>query len=68
MAELSASVTIVMVIIYGIALDNGKMSQKKRAWMAFLLWVIPQTAGFVWLAVNDNNYFKNGHNALDYGT
>ena len=57
-----------MVIIYGVVLDNGKMSQKKRAWMAFLCWVIPQTAAFIWLAVNDNNFFNNGHPALDYGT
>jgi hypothetical protein len=62
-----AAVTIVMVILYGIALDNGKMSQKKRAWMAFLLWLIPQTAGWCWIVYNDSQFYKHGHHALDYG-
>lgn len=55
-----------MVLAYGLVLDNHRWSQKKRAWFAFLMWVIPQIAGFAWIAYNDAQSRKNGHKALDF--
>lgn len=60
---LLASLTILMVLGYGKLLDTDRWSQAKRARMSFLLWVIPQAACFVWIAVE---YTKLDRQPLDY--
>jgi hypothetical protein len=61
-----ASLTIVMVIAYGKLLDTARWSQKKRAWIAFAFWAIPQAACFVWIGIEYSRFGSNPVDALDY--
>ncbi|KAK2030393.1 major facilitator superfamily transporter [Colletotrichum zoysiae] len=64
---LTPSLTIVMVIAYGKLLDKTRWSQSKRAWIAFILWTIPQAASFIWIGI-EYHKFGGGKSkvALDY--
>lgn len=55
-----------MVIAYGKLLDMTCMSQRTRAWIAFALWAIPQSACFIWIGIEYGKFGK-GKDALDYG-
>ncbi|CAG8040006.1 unnamed protein product [Penicillium salamii] len=59
------SVTIPIVIAYGRLLDLTRWSQPKRAWIAFALWVIPQTACFIWIGIQYSK-FGSATLGLDY--
>ncbi|KAJ4346324.1 uncharacterized protein N0V89_010253 [Didymosphaeria variabile] len=58
------SITIPSVIGFGRFLDNQRWSQRTRAWIAFMLWVIPQTACFIWINIENHQLGKKS--ALDY--
>lgn len=59
-----ACVTIPSVILFGKLLDNQRWSQRRRAWVAFLAWIIPQMGCFIWVAIE---YHQLGSkSALDY--
>ncbi|KAH7317358.1 major facilitator superfamily transporter [Rhexocercosporidium sp. MPI-PUGE-AT-0058] len=62
---ITPAVTIPMVIAYGRLLDQKRWSQISRAWLGFLVWVIPQVGCFIWMGIE---YSKFGANktALDY--
>ncbi|KAH6671961.1 membrane protein [Halenospora varia] len=60
------TVTIPMVIIYGRLLDWQRWTQKQRGWAAFLLWVIPQAACFIWIGI-EYHKFGTKKATLDYG-
>jgi len=51
-----ASVTIPMVIAYGKLLDFSRWSQTKRAWIALVLWVIPQATCFIWIGIKYSKF------------
>ncbi|CAG8196454.1 unnamed protein product [Penicillium olsonii] len=59
------SVTIPIVIAYGRLLDLTRWSQPKRAWIAFALWVIPQTGCFIWIGIQYSQ-FGSATLGLDY--
>tara|TARA_R110002060_G_scaffold4586_3_gene7169 strand:+ start:137 stop:307 length:171 start_codon:yes stop_codon:yes gene_type:complete len=54
-----------MVVIYGKVLDWKRWSQPKRAWIAFLLWLIPQAGCFIWIGI-EYSKFGTSKAALDY--
>ncbi|XPS99442.1 hypothetical protein M3J09_008619 [Ascochyta lentis] len=57
-------ITIPSVILFGKLLDNQRWSQRRRAWVAFLAWIIPQMGCFIWVAIE---YHQLGSkSALDY--
>ena len=62
---LSASITIPMVVAYGRLLDWKRWSQRQRAWMAFIIWLIPQVACFIWIGI-EYGKFGTSKAALDY--
>ncbi|EFX05847.1 membrane protein [Grosmannia clavigera kw1407] len=62
---ITPSLTIVMVLAYGRLLDARSLSQKRRAWIAFVLWAVPQAACFVWIGV-EYGKFGRGKYHLDY--
>jgi hypothetical protein len=43
------------------------MSPKKRAWWGMIIWLIPQTAGLVWMCIMWNYKYPTKI-ALDYGS
>ncbi|RBR10207.1 uncharacterized protein FIESC28_09593 [Fusarium coffeatum] len=57
---------IVMVIAYGKLLDTAHWSQKKRAWIAFAFWAIPQAACFIWIGIEYSKFGGGATDALDY--
>lgn len=59
------TITIAMVVAYGRLLDMRRWSQRQRAWIAFILWVVPQVACFIWVGI-EYSKFKNTTVALDY--
>ncbi|GKT63884.1 membrane protein [Colletotrichum tofieldiae] len=58
-----------MVIAYGKLLDMSRWSQAKRAWISFILWVVPQAVCFIWIGI-EYSKFGGGKSkeALDYET
>jgi hypothetical protein len=54
-----------MVIAYGKLLDMKRWSQPRRAWTAFVVWLIPQVACVIWMGV-EYSKFGTGKAALDY--
>lgn len=54
-----------MVIAYGRLLDLKRWPQTKRAWIAFMLWLIPQATCFVWIGI-EYSKFGTAKAALDY--
>jgi hypothetical protein len=54
-----------MVIAYGRLLDSKRWSQRKRAWIAFAFWVIPQAACIIWIGI-EYSKFGTAKAALDY--
>lgn len=54
-----------MVIAFGRLLDMKRWSQKTRAWISFALWVIPQSACFIWIGM-EYKYFGKADASLDY--
>lgn len=58
-------ITIIMVLIYGRFLDMKRWSQAQRAWTAFILWVVPQIACFIWVGI-EYSKFGTEETALDY--
>lgn len=59
-------ITIMMVIVYGMLLDMKRWSQSHRAWVAFMLWLVPQIGCFIWIGI-EYHKFGTGSYALDYG-
>jgi hypothetical protein len=59
-----ASITIPAVILFGKLLDNQRWSQRRRAWVAFLVCIIPQAACFIWTAIEHHQLGST--TALDY--
>ena len=65
----SALVSIILVLLFGKSvLDNKRWSQKRRAWIAFGLWAIPQIACWVWIAVLYGGQGKAPFKTKDFGT
>ncbi|WWC64898.1 uncharacterized protein I303_107512 [Kwoniella dejecticola CBS 10117] len=62
---ITPSAVIVMVMIYGMMLDNKKMTQRKKAWIALGLWAIPQAACLIWTGI-EYGKFGSKDVALDY--
>lgn len=60
-----AVITIPMVMAFGKVLDMKRWSQKKRAWIGFALWVIPQIGCFIWIGIEYGKFGK-GKAKLDY--
>lgn len=60
-----ATITVPMVLIYGKVLDMKHLSQQKRGWMAFLIWLIPQAGCFIWIGI-EYSKFGTSKAALDY--
>lgn len=58
-------ITIIMVLVYGRFLDLKKRSQARRAWIAFVLWLVPQVACFIWIGI-EYSKFGTQEAALDY--
>lgn len=56
-----------MVLAYGRLLDMKRWSQCKRAWVAFIIWLIPQIGCFIWIGI-EYSKFGNAEAALDYHT
>ncbi|UPX15712.1 uncharacterized protein EKO05_0006152 [Ascochyta rabiei] len=58
------TITIPSVILFGKLLDSQRWSQRRRAWVAFLAWIMPQMGCFIWVAIE---YHQLGSNStLDY--
>ncbi|KAF3034409.1 hypothetical protein E8E12_005438 [Didymella heteroderae] len=58
------TITIPSVVLFGRLLDNPRWSQRRRAWIAFLVYVIPNIACYIWVAIE---YHRLGpKTALDY--
>lgn len=53
---------IITTGLFGILLDSRRLSQRKRALIAFLCWIVPQAAGFVWLGLE----MRSPKTAIDY--
>jgi hypothetical protein len=60
----AASVTIPSVILFGKLLDNQRWSQRRRAWIAFLVWLIPNIACYIWATIESHQIGTK--TALDY--
>ncbi|CAK3917287.1 major facilitator superfamily transporter [Lecanosticta acicola] len=59
------SIVIPLVIAYGRLLDLKRLSLRRRAWIAFLLWLLPQIASFIWIGIEYRNFGQETY-ALDY--
>jgi len=59
-----ACVVIPCVLVFGRLLDTKLISQKRKAWVAFLIWVVPQTTCFIWIALE--YHYREKDAALDY--
>ncbi|WWC58580.1 uncharacterized protein I303_101123 [Kwoniella dejecticola CBS 10117] len=57
---------IPMVMAYGTMLDNKRWSQKKKGWIAFAMWAIPQAACLIWTGIEYGKFAKEGKIAYDY--
>ena len=62
----TAAITIPSVVIFGKLLDSQRWAQRPKAWVAFSLWILPQTGCFIWVAF-EYHYLGN-KTALDYGS
>ncbi|KAF1938595.1 MFS general substrate transporter [Clathrospora elynae] len=58
------AITIPSVIIFGKLLDSQRWPQRRRAWAAFSLWIIPQTGCFIWIAFEYHHL--GNRSTLDY--
>lgn len=56
------------MLAYGAFLDNKRWSQRKRAVLGFLIWLIPQAACFIWTGINYGRWGNNSaaYHAYDY--
>jgi len=59
-----ATVTIQSVVLFGKLLDNQRCSQRCRAWIAFLAWLIPNIACYIRVAIGSHQLGPK--TALDY--
>ncbi|CAA9959598.1 hypothetical protein P3342_004843 [Pyrenophora teres f. teres] len=57
-------IVIPCVLSFGKLLDTKRISQKRKAWIAFLIWLIPQSACFIWVALE--YHYRGKKTALDY--
>lgn len=55
-----------MVIAFGRLLDMKRWTRGRRAWIAFLCWVIPQIAGFIWIGIEYSKFGTAKGLGLDY--
>ncbi|KAI4941565.1 hypothetical protein J4E91_010741 [Alternaria rosae] len=60
----TAAITIPSVVIFGKLLDSQRWPQRPKAWAAFLLWILPQTGCFIWVAFE--YHYLGDRSALDY--
>ncbi|WVQ85762.1 hypothetical protein IAT38_007929 [Cryptococcus sp. DSM 104549] len=59
---ITPSATILMVMLYGrFLLDNKRISHRRRGWLAFGLWAVPQAGCLIWTGIN---YGKFGGKTL----
>ena len=56
-----------MVIAFGRLLDMKRWTRGRRAWIAFLCWVIPQIACFIWIGIEYSKFGTAKGLGLDYG-
>ncbi|RDW68475.1 hypothetical protein BP5796_09132 [Coleophoma crateriformis] len=64
---ITPTIVVPMVISYGWLLDMKKWSQRQRAWIAFIIWLIPQVGCFIWIGI-EYSKFGTAKTALDYQT
>ncbi|KFY33441.1 hypothetical protein V494_07613, partial [Pseudogymnoascus sp. VKM F-4513 (FW-928)] len=62
---ITPTVTIPMVVAYGRLMDQQRWSQMHRAWMGFLIWLVPQVGCFVWIGI-EYSKFGTEKTTLDY--
>ncbi|CAK1363966.1 UNC93-like protein 1 [Cercospora beticola] len=60
------SIVIPLVIAYGRLLDMKHWTRGRRAWIAFLCWVIPQIACFIWIGIEYSKFGTSSDVGLDY--
>ncbi|KUI72315.1 UNC93-like protein 2 [Cytospora mali] len=60
-------ITIFMVMAYGRMLDMRRWSQAARAWLAFILWLVPQICCFIWIGIEYSKFGTETEQGLDYG-
>ncbi|KAK5130846.1 hypothetical protein LTR08_001618 [Meristemomyces frigidus] len=58
------TITIPLVIAFGKLLDCKWWPQRRRAWVAFLMWCLPQIGCFIWLGIEYNTISLSAQ--LDY--
>jgi hypothetical protein len=51
-------------MIFGKLLDTRWCAQRRRAWVGFLAWLLPQIGCFIWLGIEYHRYGSKV--ALDY--
>ncbi|RMZ71107.1 major facilitator superfamily transporter [Pyrenophora seminiperda CCB06] len=57
-------IVIPCVLAFGRLLDSTRIPQKRKAWIGFLIWVIPQGACFIWIALE--YHYRGDKTGLDY--
>ncbi|ROW07375.1 hypothetical protein VMCG_03782 [Cytospora schulzeri] len=60
-------ITIFMVVAYGQMLDMRRWSQAARAWLAFILWLVPQICCLIWIGIEYSKFGTKEGQGLDYG-
>lgn len=60
-------ITIIMVMAYGQMLDMKRWSQAARAWLAFMLWLVPQIGCLIWIGIEYSKFGTEEGQGLDYG-
>jgi hypothetical protein len=63
----TAIVTLVTVLLYGLMLDSKRFTQRQKAWMAFFGWLIPQAGCFIWTGILYGQWGqRTPYHAYDY--
>ncbi|EFQ30384.1 major facilitator superfamily transporter [Colletotrichum graminicola] len=64
---LTPTLSIIIALAFGKLLDRTRWSQTKRAWIAFVLWAVPQAASFIWMGVEYSKFGRGkSKEGLDY--
>jgi hypothetical protein len=50
--------------MFGKLLDSQRWPQRHRAWASFMLWILPQIGGLIWVAFEYHDL--GGQSSLDY--
>ncbi|KFY92542.1 hypothetical protein V498_04876 [Pseudogymnoascus sp. VKM F-4517 (FW-2822)] len=62
---ITPTVTIPMVVAYGRLMDQQRWSQRHRAWIGILIWLVPQVGCFIWIGI-EYSKFGTEKTTLDY--